>query len=90
MLQFTPCDTTQLGAGVLMSGYITTRQAAELMGVTISYVRRLAREGVQIKAQMFGRDWQIEEESARAFMRSTAGFPVGKKQPPRKSGGKSG
>ena len=46
--------------------YISTKDAAELIGITESMVRRLARDG-KLTGKRFGRDWQIELEAARGY-----------------------
>lgn len=46
--------------------YISTKQAADLIGITESMVRRLARAG-RLEGKRFGRDWQIEEGAARDY-----------------------
>jgi excisionase family DNA binding protein len=49
-----------------MSEYISTKEAAAIMGITESLVRRWAREG-KIAGKRFGRDWQIEKAAANAY-----------------------
>lgn len=51
---------------VNMSEYISTKEAAAIMGVTESLVRRWARDQ-KIAAKRFGRDWQIEKAAADAY-----------------------
>jgi excisionase family DNA binding protein len=50
--------------------WVTTSQAAELVGYTQRRVRQLADAGM-IEARKFGRDWQIEKSSLLAYMRKT-------------------
>lgn len=52
--------------------YLTTEQAAAILGVAASEVRRLARGGL-LPAVMFGRQWLILEEDARAYKRGQRG-----------------
>lgn len=61
------CTMRQHTGGVTV-GWITTEQAAAIMGVEVSMVRWLAKWG-EIKAQKFGRVWQIDEKSAKAWKR---------------------
>jgi len=58
----------------------TTKQAAEYLGVSLSFISRLCRKGL-IKAEMFGRDWSIDPESVKAFKEK----PKGKVGRPRKN-----
>lgn len=44
----------------------TTRKAAEFLGVTLSFVARLCREGV-LTAKMHGRDWDIDPKSVEKY-----------------------
>jgi excisionase family DNA binding protein len=68
-----------------MTKWITTAEAADIMGVTVSYVRQLARND-RIRARRWGRDWQIERRSAEAFERDSRGYPVGRPQTPKNKG----
>lgn len=45
---------------------LTTRQAADLLGLTIGRIRQLAQAGT-IQAVKFGRDWQIDPQSAEQY-----------------------
>jgi excisionase family DNA binding protein len=42
--------------------WITTAEAADLSGYHVDHVRRLVLSG-KIKAQKFGRDWQVSRKS---------------------------
>jgi excisionase family DNA binding protein len=58
------------GAGHLVAeAWITTREAAELIGVTSNQVRHLARTGI-IKTRKFGRAWMINRASAETYAAS--------------------
>ena len=48
--------------------WITTTQAAELMGYNYAHVRLLARKG-RIQSVKMGRDWLINKENALAYAR---------------------
>jgi excisionase family DNA binding protein len=52
----------------LVKRYISTEEAAAIMGVTERWVRQLAKQG-EIKARRWGRDWQISRVAAEAFER---------------------
>lgn len=51
-----------------MDKWITVEEAARIMGVDTSLVRRYAKTGV-IAARKFGKVWQVSEASAKAFVR---------------------
>jgi excisionase family DNA binding protein len=53
-----------------MPDWITTQQAAELVGYTQRRVRQLATAG-EIGARKFGRDWQVNRSSLLAYVRKT-------------------
>jgi excisionase family DNA binding protein len=58
----------------------TTKQAAEFLKVTPTYVTILCKRG-KLKAEMHGRDWDIDPESVRVYQSS----PKNKGGRPRKS-----
>ena len=49
--------------------WITTREAAKVIGVTANQVRYLAREGI-IETRKFGRAWMISRAAAEAYAAS--------------------
>ncbi len=49
--------------------WITTAEAAQLSGYNVAYLRELIRNG-QLRAQKWGRDWQVSRSSLLAFMRA--------------------
>jgi len=49
-----------------LGGWITPREAAEIIGVTPHHVRYLARQGL-VEAQKFGYAWMIKRASAKAY-----------------------
>lgn len=52
-----------------MSQYITTTEAAKLLGLTtIRRVRQLIETG-KLKAVKFGRDWQVDKESLEEYIK---------------------
>jgi excisionase family DNA binding protein len=55
-----------------MSDYLTTQQAAVLLGYDPGHVRRLLEQG-KLVGQRWGRDWQIERASVAAWRESQAG-----------------
>ena len=54
---------------LVLGEWITTREAANLIGVTANQVRHLARTGT-IKAQKFGHVWMINRDSAKEYAAS--------------------
>lgn len=54
-----------------METWITVKQAARIMDVEESLVRKLATDGA-LDARKFGHAWQINYESAKAFKRQRA------------------
>ena len=51
----------------LMNNYLTTREAADLVGLDDEYVRRLAREGRIVAERKDNRYW-IDRESILAYV----------------------
>lgn len=51
-----------------MPKWITVKEAAALMDVDESLVRRLAKEG-RLRARRFGKAWQISEWDASHYVR---------------------
>lgn len=49
--------------------WLTTKQAAELIGYNAEYIRKLAQSG-KIQAQKLGRDWVIQRADLLAYARS--------------------
>ena len=50
--------------------WITTAEAVTLSGYHIEHLRELARDG-KIKAQKWGREWQVSRSSLLAYIRKT-------------------
>jgi len=48
--------------------YITTAEAVKLTGYALVHIQDLARQG-RIKAQKWGRQWQISKSSLLAYKR---------------------
>lgn len=44
----------------------TSNQAAEYLGVTMSFIARLCRNDI-LKCSKHGRDWDIDPESVKAY-----------------------
>lgn len=61
---------THTGGGKV-GNLITVHEAAQVMGVTTGYVRRMARTGL-LAGKRMGRDWFIEEAAARSWKRERA------------------
>lgn len=51
-----------------MDKWITVEEAARIMEVDTSLVRRYAKKGI-VAARKFGKVWQVSEASAKAFIR---------------------
>jgi excisionase family DNA binding protein len=62
-------DDPGASAHLDLGEWITTREAAELIGVTPNQVRHLARNDT-IKARKFGHVWMINRDSAKAYAAS--------------------
>ncbi len=60
--------------------WITTTEAAELSGYHVDHVRRLILAG-KVKAQKFGRDWQVDRASLLAYIRKAE--KLGEKRGPK-------
>jgi excisionase family DNA binding protein len=60
--------------------WITTAEAAALVGYTQRRVRQLAVIG-KIDAKKFGRDWQVNKKSLLAYIRKTE--KIGAKRGPK-------
>lgn len=52
-----------------MADWITTTEACKLSGYTPDYLRDLIHER-KIKAQKWGRSWQVSRISVQAYLRS--------------------
>lgn len=52
----------------MVEGYIGTKEAGAISGLTTGYLRRLLVKG-RIKGRRIGRDWVIERESLLQFLR---------------------
>jgi excisionase family DNA binding protein len=62
--------------------WITTTQAAELMGYNYAHVRLLARKGL-IQSVKAGRDWLINRENALAYAKRMEQLGTSKHDPSR-------
>jgi len=66
----TPDATTETNnQGYAMDNEIDTKQAADKLGLTEIYVRRMIRAG-RIKARKVRRDWLVDVTSLEEFMTS--------------------
>jgi excisionase family DNA binding protein len=54
--------------------WITTQEAAEIMGIHEESVRRLCRKG-EIKARKFGISWMVGKKAAETYERDYGGRP---------------
>lgn len=48
--------------------WITTKEAAELTGYHVKYIRRLVREGKITGTKRGGRDWWVDKASVKAYI----------------------
>lgn len=53
----------------LIPGYLSTREAADLLGVDVSQVARLVKSG-RIHGVKIGRDWTISRESVEEYYKT--------------------
>jgi len=66
----TPDSTNETNnKGYAMENEIDTKQAAERLGLTETYIRRMVRER-RIKARKVRRDWLVDAKSLDQFMTS--------------------
>ena len=49
-----------------MTDYITTKEAAKILGVTVDWVGQLCNQGI-LKAEKPGRDWQVSRQSVMGY-----------------------
>lgn len=49
-----------------LKGWMTTREAADLTGYNVKYLRNLVRRG-RVEAHKVGRDWLVNRESLLAY-----------------------
>ncbi len=66
-----------------MSDWITTEQAVALSGYTPEHVRRLIKTG-EIKAQKWGREWQVSRRSVLAYLQRVQ--QLGRRRGPKPGG----
>ena len=50
-------------------GYLTTKQASEIYGLSDSHIRRLL-EQEKLSGEKFGRDWLIRDSAMERYMRN--------------------
>jgi excisionase family DNA binding protein len=48
--------------------WVTTKEASDLSGYNLEYIRRMIRRGV-IAAEKRGRDWWVDRASIEAYVR---------------------
>lgn len=66
-----------------MAEYVTVNQAAELLGMTPQSVRQAINDD-RLRAQKFGRDWQIKRADVEAYRltpKGSGGRPRKDRQP---------
>ncbi|RMH38219.1 MAG: DNA-binding protein [Gammaproteobacteria bacterium] len=56
-----------------LTGYVTTKEAAELLGYHIDHVRRMLREG-DLKGRKVGYMWFVLLDSIRAYQEANKEF----------------
>jgi excisionase family DNA binding protein len=64
------------------NGYISSKEAAEIAGVTTGYIRRLLLQG-RLKGKKIGRDWRVNKKSIQEFVnspRKTGRPPIDKRK----------
>jgi len=66
-----------------MDDWITTSEAAKLVGYHPKHIRRLATSGV-VEARKFGRDWMVSRSSLLAYLRAVE--KLGAKRGPKTGG----
>ena len=66
-----------------MADWITTAEAVRLSGYTIQHIRLLTRSG-KVKAQKWGREWQVSKTSLLAYLRQAE--KLGAKRGPKVAG----
>lgn len=49
-----------------LDGWLTTKEAAELTGYSVAYLRQLGKRG-RVDARKAGRDWLISRDSLLAY-----------------------
>ncbi len=52
----------------MASDWITTKEAAEISGYHVDYIRKMINRKA-IKARKFGRDWQVSRPNLLAYVR---------------------
>jgi len=65
----------------MSNDWITTTEAAQLVGYHREHIRRLIADG-KITAKKFGRDWQVSRSSLLTYVRRAEKF--GAKRGPKK------
>ena len=50
-------------------GYISSKEAGEIAGVTTGYIRRLLLQG-RLKGKKIGRDWLVNKKSIQEYFKS--------------------
>lgn len=55
--------------GMTDGDWLTTKEAAELSGYNVQYVRRLIRNG-RVEARKFGPVWQVNRQSLTAYVKA--------------------
>jgi excisionase family DNA binding protein len=72
-----------------VANMVSVNKAAELTGYSVTYIRKLARDG-QIKAAQWGRAWMIDKVDLLAFKEKMESMGSEKHNPWRDDLGKRG
>ena len=56
-----------------LSGYITTQEAAQLLGFHVNHVRRMLKQR-DLEGQKVGYMWFVSKESVQKYLEKTAGL----------------
>ena len=69
--------------------WITTREAAELTGYSMGYVRNAIHRG-RLPAEKFGRDWMLKRSEVLAYAEKMKALGPAKHNPWREGGRRAG
>ncbi len=60
----------------IVEKWITTTEAAEIMGVTVRAVQQLCAQGQIVCRQWGKRAWMVSEEAAKSYQKPASGRPM--------------
>lgn len=64
-----------------MDDYMTTAQAAEILGLHPASISRLVKQG-KLRGERFGRDWMVSKRSVEDYLKRFGNLP--KRSPKRR------